>query len=687
MIRNLIVGLTVLGATAAGAQNVVNISSPKQLPDVIARAAAGSDTLRIKLPSGVHQLASPIRITSAPSRPIVIEGDAADMPVISGAMAIGNWQVLTDGTWVADIPEVKQYGASFEQLYFDNHLATRARTPDADWYMVDGCTENVHIGPSSGGANYATQRMKVKPEYLSELKGMTPAELTDVVVMFYHKWDNTRKYLAYAEPDSGYIFTAGEAMKPWNMIDSNSRFILENYRGALTAPGEWYLDKSEGRLYYIPLPGESPASTTAYAPLLPVLLEIEGTQAAPVEGITFRNVDFRHSAHVMPKSGNPPAQAAAPVDAAVTLNHARNITFDNCRIGNTGNSAIWFKKDVHDSAIRHSLLSNLGAGGVKIGEVSFPESPELVTSGIVVDNNIITRTGLVFPCGTGVNIFHASDNKVTHNEICDLLYSGISIGWVWGYTPSYAKRNEVGYNHIHHIGWGELSDMGAVYTLGLSEGTRVHDNSIHHVYSYDYGGWGLYTDEGSTDIVMDNNLVYGCKSGGFHQHYGKDNVIANNILAYGVTQQVQFTRPEEHTSFIFKNNIVYGDNGKLLGGGGWKTAIVDMDRNCYYDASEADLSTDEKAFDDKTLAEWKKTRDAHSVVADPGFVNPAEGDFRLRSGKIAKRIGFKPFSLDNFGVYGSEEWKGKAAMPRERLEAFDRIVREREAAAPAIFRD
>ena len=112
-----------------------------------------------------------------------------------------------------------------------------------------------------------------------------------------------------------------------------------------------------------------------------------------------------------------------------------------------------------------------------------------------------------------------------------------------------------------------------------------------------------------------------------------------------------------------------------------------MDRNCYYDASEADLSTDEKAFDDKTLAEWKKTRDAHSVVADPGFVNPAVGDFRLRSGKIAKRIGFKPFSLDNFGVYGSEEWKGKAAMPQERLEVFDRIVREREAAAPAIFRD
>lgn len=337
----------------AGAQDAVSVKDPSLIPEVIARNSSGSDTLRIRLAPGLYRLTAPLEITQSPSRPVVIEGDAADIPVISGAMAIKDWTVQPDGTWTAEVPEVKQYGAVFDQLYFDGHLATRARTPDTGWYMVGGCRETVHAGQPAKTANYATQCIAVKPEYLEGLKGMTPAELTDVVVMFYHKWDNTRKYIAFAQPDSGYFYTAGEAMKPWNSIDSNSRFILENYRGALTAPGEWYLDKTEGRLYYIPLPGEKPESTVAYAPVLSSLLRVQGTPEHPVSGITFRNIAFSHSAHVMPKSGNPPAQAAAPVDAALTVDNASRIAFDNCRIEHTGNTGIWFKKNVHHSSITH----------------------------------------------------------------------------------------------------------------------------------------------------------------------------------------------------------------------------------------------------------------------------------------------------------------------------------------------
>jgi hypothetical protein len=193
--------------------------------------------------------------------------------------------------------------------------------------------------------------------------------------------------------------------------------------------------------------------------------------------------------------------------------------------------------------------------------------------------------------------------------------------------------------------------MGGIYTLGIQPGTVLRNNVIHDVLSYSYGGWGLYTDEGSTDIVMENNVVYLTKSGGFHQHYGKDNIVRNNILAFAAEGEVIRSRQEEHNSFVFERNVVFQDKGPLLGGN-WSNKKFSNDHNLYWRAGGEPLLAG------MTFAEWQEDmgQDKHSVVADPRFVSAAKRDFRLRSDSPALKLGFQPIDTSTVGLVGDKKW-------------------------------
>lgn len=641
------------------------------------------ESVRVVVADGRYEIGRPLELTAqdggSPAAPVNYTAADGARPVISGGRRIAGFRQGTgseSGLWVADLdPALRQ---RFEQLFVNGRRATLAREPDIGTFTVMACDEEV-LGPDdeplkpqpaaddpprTGEPLRFRQTVVVAPPTAKLLARLEPSELSSTIMRVHHKWDVTRRFLDGLLPQRPAVVTSGRGMKSWNRWDAKSTLLFENAQSFLDEPGEWFQDPS-GKLLYKPRPGETLTGSEAVVPLAEHLLVIRGNPAEgrPCSHVTFTSLAFEHGGWVTPREGFEPAQAAASIDAAVQVDGAHHLTFRECTIARVGTHGIWFRSGCRNCRVERCLIEDLGAGGVRIGDLG-PAGRDIdETSGNTVDNCIIRRGGRIFPCAVGVWIGFSPDNVLSHNEIYDFYYTGISVGWRWGYAESSCKRNRITDNHVHRIGQGLLSDMGGIYTLGPSEGTLVSGNVFHDIESNSYGGWGLYTDEGSSGITFTHNLVYRTTSGGFHQHYGRANIVQHNVLIDARDQQVQATRVEDHLSFRFEKNVVVWSRGTAIAGP-WDKLQATTARNCWWNSSGTPV-----AFLDQSLEAWQAAgHEQGSIVADPLFVDPANDDFRLQPNSPAIAIGFKPHDWTAAGVYGDAAWKALAreTTPRAR---------------------
>jgi len=502
--------------------------------------------------------------------PTIIRSVGDEKVILSGGISINGWK-KQGKVWVADVPVFNGRPLDFRQLWVNGKKAVRARDVEDFEKMNRIC--------SVDEKNEILYVPAVSIRRLIDNKGNLKAKYAEMVL--HQMWcvANLRIRSVEVQGDSAAIrFHQPESRiqfeHPWPrpMVTTdghNSAFYLTNARELQDVPGEWYHDMDARKVYYYPREGEKMQEAEVIVPAVETLVRVEGTLDRPVCHIRFEKITFSYTTWMRPsEKGHVPLQAGMyltdgyridpkmqrnylnhPLDnqgwlgrpaAAVRVVAARQIDFERCRFEHLGSTGLDYEEAVQGGVVRGCLFRDIAGNGLLVGsfspaahETHLPYNPadrREVCTQQQINNCYFTEIGNEDWGCLAIAAGYVGDVNIEHNEISEVPYSGISLGWGWTQTVNCMRNNRVHANLIHHYA-KHMYDVAGIYTLGSQPKSYVTENCVHSIYKpgyvHDPNHWFyLYTDEGSSFITVRDNWTEGEKY--LQNANGPGNVWENN---------------------------------------------------------------------------------------------------------------------------------------------------------------
>jgi len=530
--------------------------------------------ITIYMEGGTYAFYEPVFIRPEDSgtkeSPTIIRSVGDEKVILSGGISINGWK-KQGKVWVADVPAFNGRPLDFRQLWVNGKKAVRARDVEDFEKMNRIC--------SVDEKNEILYVPAVSIRRLIDNKGNLKAKYAEMVL--HQMWcvANLRIRSVEVQGDSAAIrFHQPESRiqfeHPWPrpMVTTdghNSAFYLTNARELQDVPGEWYHDIDARKVYYYPREGEKMQEAEVIVPAVETLVRVEGTLDRPVCHIRFEKITFSYTTWMRPsEKGHVPLQAGMyltdgyridpkmqrnylnhPLDnqgwlgrpaAAVRVVAARQIDFERCRFEHLGSTGLDYEEAVQGGVVRGCLFLDIAGNGLLVGsfspaahETHLPYDPadrREVCTQQQINNCYFTEIGNEDWGCLAIAAGYVGDVNIEHNEISEVPYSGISLGWGWTQTVNCMRNNRVHANLIHHYA-KHMYDVAGIYTLGSQPKSYVTENCVHSIYKpgyvHDPNHWFyLYTDEGSSFITVRDNWTEGEKY--LQNANGPGNVWENN---------------------------------------------------------------------------------------------------------------------------------------------------------------